>query len=57
MAKILMHINYNIFLQHNEGKMQVSILVMKQQTLLQLGERFDVHLFQDLVMCTMKNKP
>jgi hypothetical protein len=52
-----MHINYNIFLQHYEEKMQISLFVMKQQTLLQLGERFNMHLFQDLVMCIVKNKP
>jgi len=33
------------------------LVVMKQQTLLQLGERFKMHLFQDLVMCTVKDKP
>jgi hypothetical protein len=52
-----MHINYNIFLQHYEEKVQISLLVMRHQTLLQLGERFNMHLFQDLMMCTLKNKP
>jgi len=31
--------NYNVFLQHYEEKMQVGLLIMKQQTMLQLGRR------------------
>jgi hypothetical protein len=50
MVRILKHINYNIFLQHYEGKVQVGLLDMRQQTLLQPKERFNVHLFQDSMM-------
>ncbi len=53
----ILHINYNIFLQHYKEKMRIGLLVMRQQTLLQLGERFSVHLFQNLVMCVARNKP
>jgi hypothetical protein len=49
--------NYSIFLQHYKEKVQVGLFVMKQQTMLQLGERFSVHLFQDSVMCVAKDKP
>jgi hypothetical protein len=51
-----MHVNYNIFLQYYEEKVQVSLLVMKEQTLLQPKDRFNMHLFQDSMMCTTKNK-
>jgi hypothetical protein len=52
-----MHINYNIFLQHYEKKMQVGLPIFRQQLLLQHGERFNMHSFQDLVTCATKNKP
>jgi hypothetical protein len=37
--------------------MRVGLFVMRQQTLLQPKVRFNVHLFQDLVMCVMKFEP
>jgi hypothetical protein len=52
-----MHINYSIFQQHYEEKMQVGLPILRQHILLQLGERFNVHLFQDSVTCAMKDKP
>jgi hypothetical protein len=51
-----MHINYNYFLQHYEEKLRAGLPVMKQQILLQPRERFSMHLFQDSVMCTAKDK-
>jgi hypothetical protein len=49
--------NAHKFLQHYEEKVQVGLLVMKQQTMLQLGEKFSMHLFQDSMMCVVKDKP
>jgi len=52
-----MHINYSSFLQHYKGKVQLGLLDRRQETLLQPRERFSMHLFQDSVMCMVKNKP
>jgi hypothetical protein len=46
-----------LFLQHYEEKLRVGLLVMRQQILLQPRERFSMHLFQDSIMCTTKDKP
>ncbi len=56
MLRILMHINYIIFLQHYEEKMWVDLPIFRQQILLQHGKKFIMRSFQDLTMCTTKDK-
>jgi hypothetical protein len=46
-----------LFLQHYEEKMRVCLFIMRQQIMLQRKERFNMPLFQDSVMCTVKDKP